>query len=265
MVHKKYLLSAITGTAVLGSLLVTSAAFAAGPGVSGAGLRAPSVLGTVSAVHGEILTVTSKGLNGNATPTTYSVDVTNATITKGGSKDVAPTTVTASGVAVGDMIVAWGTVSGTNVTATTVRDGVMGSRGMDRGMGAVKSKTTTPATAPILTGNGQPVTGGTVTAINGSKLTMTNKSNVTYTVDATGAAVEKGNVASAVSSITVGDNVIVQGTVNGTSVTATSIMDTGTPPAQPTAGGAASQPHKGGVGGFLGSVGGFFHNLFGFF
>ncbi len=64
--------------------------------------------------------------NGSTTPTTttpvtttYTVDATNATITK---NNVAGNI---SSIAVGDTIMAQGTLTGTNLVATTMRDGVM--------------------------------------------------------------------------------------------------------------------------------------------
>ncbi len=324
----------VAGSVLLGSLLVSGTAFAAGPGFGGA--HTPGVRGTVSAINGDILTVTSNGYGQNATPTTYSVDGTNATVTKNGEAS------SLGDIAVGDMISAQGTVSGTSVTATTIRDGAMGGRGGVGNMGTrspgvfgtvasvsgntltVTSKmgpggstgttytvdatnatvtkggssssvsniavgdtvmvagtvsgTSVTATTirdgvgqgqgtdqnatPVIQGNGQPVIGGNVTAVNGSILTVTNKSNVTYTVDATNATVEKGNAASSISNVVVGDNVVVQGTTNGTSVTASSVMDSGTPPVQSSTN--TAQPHTGGMG-FFGGIGNFFHNLFGFF
>jgi hypothetical protein len=114
-----------------------------------------------------------------------------------------------------------------------------------------------------ITGNGQPVIGGTVSAVNGSSLTVTNKSNVTYTVDATNAAVVKGNATSSVAAIIVGDGVIVQGAVNGTTVTASSVIDQGSAPAQVVPGSGTPAPTHGG--GLFGAIGGLFHRLFGFF
>ena len=242
----------VTGSAILGSLLIAGTAFAAGPGFGhGMGGRGPGVFGTVSAISGNTLTVDSKGFGPNATATTYTVDATNATVTKDGAAS------SLSNVAANDMVSVQGTVSGTNVTATAVRDGMMG-RGMGMKVGQHAS-----STAPVIQGNGQPVIGGNVTAVNGSILTVTNKSNVTYTVDATTATVEKGNAVSSVSNVAVGDNVVVQGTVNGTSVTASSVMDSGTPPVQSSTNTTAT--HQGGMGGFFGGIGGFFHSLFGFF
>ena len=56
-------------------------------------------------------------------------------------------------------------------------------------------------------------------------MTVTNKSNVTYTVDATNAKIVQGQNTIAVSNVAVGDSVVVQGTVNGNSITASSVID----------------------------------------
>jgi riboflavin synthase alpha subunit len=71
---------------------------------------------------------------------------------------------------------------------------------------------------------------GTITAINGTAITITDeRENTTYTVDAGSATVMIAAQGSApttgsVSSLKVGDKIGVEGTVSGTSVTATKIM-----------------------------------------
>lgn len=75
---------------------------------------------------------------------------------------------------------------------------------------------------------------GAVTAISGTTITMTSKAMeakkttsataaTTYTVDASGATVEKGGTASSLSAINVGDTIMVEGTISGTSVKAKTI------------------------------------------
>jgi hypothetical protein len=173
------------------------------------------------------------------------------------------------------MVMVQGTVSGTNVTATVIRDGMMGMMGRP-GMSTTSPQgrfgyngknfgrpTSTPSASPIQ-GNGEPVVAGSITVINGSTLTVTNASNVTYTIDASNATIVKSGITSTIANIAVGDNIIAQGTVNGTSVTATSIIDqgngnrgnapTGTPPIAP----------HGGLPNFFGAIGNFFKHIFGF-
>jgi len=249
----------IIGSAIVSMFALAGTAFAATSvePVQHANFARPAVIGTVSAVNGDILTVatntwekrsgasTSDSAPATTPATTYTVDATNATVTKNG------VTSTVSAIAVGDMVTVQGTVSGTTVTATSIRDG-MGVRG------GMKPGTEKPS-ASIITGNGEPVVGGSVTAINGSSLTITNKSNVTYTIDASSATITKDNATSTLSSVVVGDNVIVQGTVTGTSVTASSVIDQGVAPSTTT---GTTPPHSGG---FFGAIGSFFTRIFGFF
>ena len=271
------LLTAAGSIAIVGSLLIAGTAFAQTPPTAqggGWGARGshvggthmmPGVFGTVSAISGTTLTLTSKGFGGgpqaanaSASAKTYTVDASNATILKDGA------TSTLSSVAVGDMVMAAGTVSGTSVTATTIRDGVVpgtgGKPGM-RGNGANASST------PPIQGNGQPVIGGTVSAVGGNTLTVTTaQGGVTYSVDVTNATIKQGNTTGSVSSIAVGDKVVVQGTVNGTSVTASSVIDNNNTGAAPSTSGTSITAHMNdGIGKVFNSIGGFFHNLFGFF
>jgi hypothetical protein len=256
----------IIGSAVVSTFALAGTAFAAGnpiePTAGGhMNFARPAVVGTVSAVNGDILTVASNSWSGRkgVTPsttsasqpvatakvsTTYTVDATNATVTKSNAAS------TVASIAVGDTVMVQGTVTGTDtVTATTIRDGVMrGGMKPATGKGAAQMP-------PGITGNGEPVVGGNVTAISGSTLTVTNKSNVTYTIDATNAIVMKGNATSTLSNVATGDNVVVQGTVTGSSVTASTVIDQGAP--QTTSGGVVHS--------FMGAIGGFFTRVFGFF
>src|ERR1700722_1326994 len=96
-------------------LLVGGAASAATTGSWGGGSHMPpGVFGTVSAISGSTLTVTSKGFGANATATTYTVNAANATVMKNGA------TSALSDIAVGDNVMAQGTVSGDTVTATKI-------------------------------------------------------------------------------------------------------------------------------------------------
>jgi hypothetical protein len=265
---------AIISTAIIATLGVGSTAFAQSttatatsshqgwmPGSNGGARRAPGVFGTVSAISGDSITITSKGYGASAASKTYTVDATNATVTKANAAS------SVSAIALGDTLMVQGTVSGTSVTATKIMDGMMmGGKGMGMMGHGMASSTMAMHTGmgpgAMIAGNGDPVIGGTVTAESGSSLTVTNKSNVTYTVDASSATVIKGNATSSASAIATGDNVVVQGTVNGTAVVASSIMDQGAAPSDTSATGTKS---KGGMGGLLGNIGGFIHSLFGFF
>ena len=265
MSNKKYI-SGLASLAVLASLAIAVPALAqttppAGqPNTAwgnhlGGGARGgmkPGVFGTVSAVSGNTITVSGKqSFGATATTTTYIVDATNAKVMKNNTAS------TVSAIATGDTIMAQGTLKGTNLVATMIRDGVM-TRGTKNPNG------TTPAprnqTSPI-TGNGQPVVAGTVSMINGSTLTITNKSNVTYTIDATNAKIVQGQNTITVSSVAVGDMIIAQGTINGSNVTASSVIDQNKP-ANSTTGSTTTttQPNRG----VFGSIGHFFANIFGF-
>lgn len=222
----------------------------------------PGIFGTVSAVSGTNLTVTSKigprqdTTTSDSTSTstkTYTVDASNATVMKNGA------TSSVSDIAVGDNVMIQGTIDGTNIVAKNIRDGVTPwGPGQRAGWGEQQ--------IPIQ-GNGQPIVAGKVTSINGNSITITNGSNVTYVVDASNAKIVKRGSVSGIGSVAVGDELVVQGTVNGSSITATSVIDRGTPPTIPvanqnsnTANGNTQAPHKG----FFGWVGDFFGKLFGF-
>jgi len=230
----------------------------------------PGVFGTVSAVSGSTLTVTAKMRpNATSTPSTvYTVDASNAKIYKGS----ATSTVSISSIAVGDAVMVQGTVSGSNVTATVIRDGVGGMMGQPGsgmpggkgfgGRGGASSTKPMPLT-PVIQGNGEPVIGGNVTAISGTTLTVTNASNVTYTIDAGSSTIIKNGTSTTLSNIAVGDGVIVQGAVNGTSVTASSVIDQGVKGTNTSSTGESGS-HGGGFGGIFSAIGGFFQHLFGF-
>ena len=271
---KNKLMYLVTGSAVLCALAISGTAFAqstpapttAHSGWSGAGHtmgRMPGVFGTVASVDvaNNTLTITSKAFGPKPaagttvaapTPVTYTVDATNAKVTKSGAAS------TLSAVTVGDSVMVQGTVSGQNVTATTISDGMEGAMG--RAFGKTGQNASQKPT-PVVQGNGQPVVGGAITAINGNTISITNKSNVSYSVDASSATIVKGNVTSTISGLSVGDNVVVQGTVSGSSVTAYSVTDSGAASANAS---TPATPGKG-LGGFFGGLGNFFHNLFGFF
>ena len=168
-------------------------------------------MGKVTAISGSTITITNA-----KTSTTYTVDASNATVTKSGV-----TSATVSNIVVGDTISVAGTVSGTNVTATTIHDGFGGGSGGQGGFGGRGGF-----------GGG---TMGTVTAISGTTLTVTTKSGGVYTVDASSATVKESGTASAVSDIKVGDTVMIQGSITTASMTAKNIEDgVPTPPTSPT-------------------------------
>ncbi|MEI6843078.1 MAG: hypothetical protein WCK48_01020 [bacterium] len=217
------------------------------------GGRGPGIMGTVNSISGNTLTVTSNApVASGTTATVYTVDATNAKITKNNTAG------TIASILVGDTVSVKGTVTGTNVVATMIRDGVVPN---NKGMMGKKDGTT--PNIPMMKGNGQPIVGGTVSKITGSILTITNQSNITYSVDATNASIYKGKATTTISSIATGDRVIAQGTVNGTSVVATSVIDQGQPVTTTTGttnSGQSPPAHTG----FFGGIENFFGKLFGF-
>ena len=242
----------------MASLALSATAFAATNnngfhrGIGRGGMIRPGVVGTVASVNGTTLTVTSKGWpmmrGNNAAPTPapviYTVDASNATVTKNG------TTSSVSNIAVGDTVMIQGTVSGTSVTATVIRDGMPAKGQNENGKKPM----------PAFQGNGQPVVAGKVASVSGTTITITNSSNVTYTIDASSAKFVKGGTTNpTISNVSVGDSVVVQGTVNGTSVAAATVIDQSAPVVKNT-----SNTNAGTHPGFLGSIRNFFGHLFGF-
>ena len=218
------------------------------------GMR-PAVVGKVTAVNGNSITVDTY-LGRASTTTSYVVDATNATVKKNNA------TSSVSNITVGDLILVQGTVSGTNVVATNIRDNVPGSRPADKE--GRKGKMTSSSLQTLqATGNGQPVVAGKISAISGSTLTVTNPSNVTYTVDASSSKILSGSNSITFSNLVVGDTVLIQGVVNGTSITASTIIDQG------SSAGATNQTDNAQTSqkptrGFLGGISQFFMHLFGF-
>ncbi len=262
----------IIGSALFGMLAIAGTAMAAGPMMPKSehrgpadNLTRPEIIGTVSAVNGDILTVASNAweerramMPASTTPantstkvsTVYTVDATNATVFKNNA------TSTLSSIAVGDNVMIAGTVSGTNIVAKTIRE--MPAQALGNGMGKPGQEKKGDGILSGITGNGQPIIGGNITAINGSTLTVTNKGSASYNVDATSATIMKNNATSTLSSIAVGDSVVIQGTVNGTAITASSVIDQGV--ASSTKAVGTGVVHK-----VMGAIGGFFTRVFGFF
>ena len=191
-------------------LLAASSAFAAGGGNAWGKLgrmSPPAVVGTVTGVSGTSLTVTGKNSQ------TYTVDASSAAVFKPSSTGNATSSVSA--IASGDTVAVFGNMNGTAIIATRIIDGpaptMMGKKGGAEGSDGKR----TP-----------PVVFGTVAGINGTNLTVTGKDGKTYTVDAVNSKISKPGIPTAtVANIASGDTVVIFGTVNGTSVTATQIMD----------------------------------------
>ncbi len=166
----------------------------------------PAASGSVTAISGNTITLTDK-----RSGTVYTVDASSAAIEKmpaavAGSSSVTrptPTTISVSGIAIGDNVMVEGTVSGSTITATKIMDGMMGGRG-----GHMR----------------KPGTTGTVASVSGSTITLTGTDGKTYTVDAGSATLKKVSTIS-VSDVQAGDTLMVNGTTSGTTITAKNITD----------------------------------------
>ena len=69
-----------------------------------------------------------------------------------------------------------------------------------------------------------PGVGGTVTAVSGNTVTVTGRDGKSYSIDAGSATITKDETVT-VSSVAVGDTVMVKGTFNGTTLIATNLHD----------------------------------------
>ena len=215
-------------------------------------MRQPGVFGTVTAINGNTISVLGRAFqNGTSTNITYTVDATNAKIIKNNA------TSSISSVLVNDTVRVQGTVSGTSVVATVVHDGAI----MNGRMGDVDRKNNG---MDAIAGDGNSIVGGKVTALSGNSITIKNASNVTYTVDATNAKIVKQGATSTVSNILVGDNLMVQGPVNGSSITATLVRDQGVDQNNNLTENKDGKENKKVGTGFWGGFRGFFRNIFGF-
>ena len=185
MTKRHSLAAALAGIIGFSSLLIAAPAFAdsalpqSGVPPHGRGMghmmgERPEAVGTVTAISGTTLTVESKGFGANANAQTYTVDASNATIDKNRAS------ASLSDIAVGDTVLVHGTVNGTTITATEIHDGFpQRGRGGDI-QGGPRDM------APIIQGTGEPVIGGSVSAVTGTTLTVATKAGVTYTVNASG-------------------------------------------------------------------------------
>lgn len=241
MTSKTYTKTALT-TAVLGTLLGAGSAFAQTPAstntmphmkgemkemrqeikenrkdvkdIRQAIKEIPTVAGLVTAVNGSTLTVSGATSPKMAT-STFTITTTASTVVV---KNKATTT--ASTIVVGDKVAVLGTLSGSAVSASSI----MINPNVGEIVKEIKKEGKGEMMA-MMQGNGTPLVGGSVSAITGNTLTITNKGGATYTVDATSAKVAKGGQGTtSVSTLKVGDMVMVQGVVNGTSITASSVV-----------------------------------------
>lgn len=223
------------------------------------------ILGSVVSVNGTTLTVTARpGFRMSTTTTTstqtsYTVDASNAKIMKGNA------TSTVSGIAVGDVVMVQGTINGASIAATMIRDAQMPNP-KAKGAKAENNRGKNTTSTPLFVGNGQPIVAGTVSSLGVSTLTVTNKSNVVYTVNTSGATILKGNATATIGDVSVGDAIVVQGVVNGTSINASTIIDQKKPgeATSTNAGAESNKPAEVSHQNIFKQIGGFFMHLFGF-
>lgn len=200
--------------------------------------RLEGIRGTVTAVNGTTITLNAKTAS-TTVFTTYSIDASNSLFVKNKA------TSTTINVSVGDFVVAQGTLVDTNMTAKVVISGVppVGQKQSDERREDKKEKKEEKREDKKESNekNKKDVLKrmfdirGVVTAVNGFALTVdgrgaTSTATTTYSVDATNAKIFKDRATSTVSSIFVGDKVLVRGAVNETSVEATIIYDGKLPP-----------------------------------
>ncbi len=157
------------------------------------------LVGTVTAINGSTITV-----KGNRDGALYAVDATGAKFYAGASAS------TLGALKIGDTLMIGGIITGTSVTASVVYDGNF-SKGF-------------PANAKWE--NLKPGIAGTVTAVNGSTITLSGKNGVTYMVNAANATFQKDRgTTMTLANISIGDTLLIQGAVSGTTVTAKNIFD----------------------------------------
>lgn len=156
----------------------------------GANISGNMVNGTVSSISGNIITLTS-----TASSTPFTVDATNAKLLRKFGASMAITD-----IQIGDTLQVRGTVSGSSVTATTIRDMSLQAR------------------------NG--TFSGTIAAINGTSFTLQSKERGSQTINTTSTTVFKKNDQPALfTDLVVGQNVKVSGVWDRTNsnVTATRV------------------------------------------
>lgn len=207
----------------------------------------PGTVGKVTAINGTTITITGMPDPRTKTTKTFTVDASNAVVMKSSG------TSNLSAITVGSIVLVEGTVSGSTITATNIR---VSDMSFEHGeFATIKS-------------NGQPVIEGKITAISDTTVTVSSSNtadssgsssaatSVVYTVDASKAVIAKGGVSAAtIANLSVGDTVIVQGTITGTAVVAATIID------HPAASGDSAGTNRGP--GFFRAIGNFFSRFFG--
>jgi hypothetical protein len=170
-------------------------------------------VGTITGITGTTLSV--KNLKGIL----FSVDVSTAKL----YKDFASTTITVSDLKLGDSVMVRGVRVDNVIKASILIDGKFSNHNVSKDIGNNEEK-------GDKNHEGQRVgfrARGIVATINGSTLTVNGQNNKTYSVDAHSAVIFKGmsKATSTFTNIKSGDSVLVRGSIVGTLITATEIID----------------------------------------
>ena len=213
MKNKHKIVTLVAGVIAVGSVLAPSLAFAQANDMTASSSSIHSRIETSGkslsknraqnnrAINGKVVSVNGSIISlVNKKGVTYTVDATNATFT---GKEIGNAFTLAS-IVPNDEITVKGTITGTNVVATSISDKSYAAR------------TVFP---------------GKVVSVNGSTITLMKDKNTTYTVNVGSATLTKGfgknSKTISISDIVVGDRLAVIGSLVGTVVTPTSIQDMG--------------------------------------
>lgn len=185
------------------------------------------ITGTVTAVSSASITVNGKHASSTGS---FVVDVSNARFFKNSA------TTTISSIIVGDTVFVQGAVNGTSAVAVAVYDGklpaVIAKLQMHREEKKDERKEDRQERREDRIADhmrGSAIL-GVVTSVSGNTLLVDGKmgtgtASTTFTVDATNAKIFKDKATTTVSAIVAGDKVLIEGAVNGTSVSANVIFD----------------------------------------
>ena len=208
------------GIAVAGFFVIASVAYAQTAATAKTffehGSHAPSarpISGTVSATSGSTSFTMTVQASSTAAVTTYTVNTTNARVLRDG------TTTPVTSIQIGDKIAVVGAVSGTNITAKVIFDGIIphttgppiGWKGGHAGSSTGRSFAS--STRPFV----KPTTFGSVSDISsGSSFTLaerTKTGTTTMTIDTdSSTAFREGTTTAGFSNLAVGNLVAVTGT-----------------------------------------------------
>jgi hypothetical protein len=185
----------------------------AGPGGFGrggfAGFGDRGTNGTVASIDGTRFTVTTRG--GETVTVATSPSTTFTAASTGSPADVKA----------GDNVTVLGTTSGTTVEAERITD--TGSVAPPDGAGAPNGGPPPVVNGPAGDGRGGPPAAGVVKAVNGSSFTVATTAGTTLTVNTSSSTAVTVVRPSSFAALKVGDEVQVNGTTSGTTVTATNV------------------------------------------